>query len=145
MNKGTVEAGSALTNQYALELSGMPTIYFTRVGELDVQLVKAKMADLTWQTTGQVNPLETEVDQYLHHSSERVAMEAWFAACVAGSPAHKKTGLLYFNGADGQPVASFMLDGVLNCGPKYPELKAMDDGEGVVITWKLAVDNVVPV
>ena len=144
MNKGTIEPGSALTNKFQLKITGLPTIYFVRFGELETELKLAKMPDLTWQTTGQVDPIEVEADHMIHHSAERVALEAWHAAAVAGAAGHKLPGMLHLLGADGNPVVSYLLDGVINKGRKIPELAVGNDGEGVVCTWKLAVDNVIP-
>lgn len=144
MAKGDVEAGSAVSNQFTLEVVGLPAIYFTRVGELTVELAVAEMADGTWQSTGRVKPGETEADQYVHHEVERVAMEAWFTACRTGAPGHKTTALLHLCGADGNPVVSYLLDGVINRGRKLPEHDKSGDGEGVRATWMLAFDDVVP-
>lgn len=144
MGKGSVQPGGAMSNQFRLVVPGFPEIYFTRIGELSAELVKAEMADGTWQSTGKVKPGETEVDQYLHHDGERAAMEAWWTACQAGAPGHKLDCELYFQGSDGQPRASYLLDGVIVTSRKTPELNRAQDGEGVLLTWGLAFDAVIP-
>lgn len=141
--KGTVQAGSAVTNQFKLVLPGLPEIYFTRVGELSRELVIAEMADGTWQSTGRIKPGEVECEQYMHHLAERVAMEAWHQACATGAPGHKIAGEMFYMGADGQPVAAYILVGVLNKGRKTPEVNVAQEGEGVQIVWMLAFDDVV--
>lgn len=143
--KGTVSADAALSNQFKLEITGLPAIVFTRVGDISSELVTTTMADQTVQTTGQVKPAEFEVDHYVHHTAERVAMEAWFLACASGATGHKLPGFLYLLGADGSTIkATYMLDGVICKGRKLPEHDAMGDGEGVRLTWTCSVDSVLP-
>ena len=77
-----------------------------------------------------------------HHDSEIVALEAWYAACKVGAPGHKQIGTLHMLGADGQPVRSFLLDGLICKGRSTPELDASADGDGLIFTWKMVVDNV---
>ena len=143
--RGTVEADAALSNQYRLEITGLPAIVFTRVGDISTELVTTTMADQTVQTTGQVKASEFEVDHYLHHQAERVAMEAWFLACSSGATGHKLPAFLYLLGADGLTIkATYMLDGVICKGRKLPELDGMGDGEGVRLTWTCSADAVIP-
>lgn len=142
--KGTIEPGAALSNSFRLEVPILGTIYFTKVGALEQELKTATMADTTAQVTGKVDPVETEVEQYAHHDAEVAALEAWYAACKVGAPGHKQIGTLYLLGSDGNPVRSFLLDGILCKGRTIPELDAAGDGEGVRFTWKLVVDNVIP-
>lgn len=142
--KGTVEEGAALSNSFRLEVPVLGTVYFTKVGQLEQELKTTTLPDSTAQTTGKVDPVETEVQQMAHHDSEIVALEVWYAACKVGAPAHKQVGTLHLLGADGQPVRSFLLDGMICKGRTIPELDASGDGEGLQFTWKLVVDNVIP-
>lgn len=145
-SKGRVEAGSAMTNQYKLEVPGAPDIFFTRVGEIESELVLADMADRTRQTTGAVNASEVEVEQYIHHATERVFMESWFALCCVGAPLHKLTGLLFLFAADGTTVkASYLLDGMILKKRGTPELAAGDDGAGGKLKWTISIDMLIPI
>lgn len=142
---GSVQPDAAMSNKFKLNIVGLPPIYFNRIGEVTTELVVAEMADGTWQSTGKIKPGECEVEQYLHHETERVAMEAWFAACASGAPLHKLPATVEFQGADGKPRAIYLWDGVINRGRKTPELDAKSEGEGLRLTWMLAIDIVVPV
>jgi len=142
--KGTVEEGAALSNAFRLEIPVLGTVYFTKVGQLEQELKTTTLPDSTAQTTGKVDPVETDVEQMAHHDSEIVALEAWYAACKAGAPGHKQIGTLHLLGADGEPVRSYLLDGVICKGRTIPELDASADGEGLAFTWKIVVDNVIP-
>jgi len=142
--KGTVEPGAALSNSFRFDVPILGSVYFTKIGALSQELKTTTLADSTAQVTGKVDPVETEVEQYAHHDAEIVALEAWYAACKVGAPLHKQIGTLHLLGADGQPVRSFLLDGVICKGRQIPELDAKGDGEGVAFTWKLVVDNVIP-
>lgn len=142
--KGTVEDGAALSNSFRLEVPVLGTIYFTKVGQLEQELKTTTLPDSTAQVTGKTDPIETEVDQMAHHDGEIVALEAWYAACKAGAPGHKQIGTLHLLGADGEPVRSFLLEGMICKGRTIPELDASAEGEGVQFTWKLSIDNVVP-
>ena len=142
--KGTVEEGAAVTNQYRLEIDGMPEIFFTSVGELSRELQIANMADDTNQSTGRVLTGETDVAQYVHHDAERVAMEAWMQAAVDGAPGYKRDGEIHLLEASGQIVASYELQGLICRMRKTPALAQGEDGSGVVLTWTLAYDDVLP-
>lgn len=144
MPQGDVQAKGAMTNQFAFKVSGLVPMYFVRVGEITTELVVAEMSDGTWQSTGKIKPGELEVEQYIHHTEERLAMEAWFADCIVGGPLHKIPATVEFRGADNQPRAIYALDGVIVKGRKTPELDQSAEGTGAKMTWMLAVDNVVP-
>lgn len=143
--KGTVEAGAALSNSFRLEVPILGTIYFVKVGALEQELKTAIMPDSTAQTTGKVDPVEFEASSMAHHGTEILALEAWYAACKSGAPFHKQIGTLHVLGADGEPVRSYLLDGLLLKGRTIPELDAAGDGEAVIYGWKMIVDNVVPI
>lgn len=143
--KGEVEAGSALTNKFRLEIIGGPNIYFSRVGEEAMEIKMAKMPDYTMQTTGQSDAIETEVDIMPHHEADRVYMEAWIADTLAGGPTHKRAGIMHHLGANDQPVFSHFWDGVVNRGRKRPEMNKGSDGEALVLTYSLTIDAILPV
>lgn len=143
--KGRAQANAAMSNQYLFELDGLPDIYFTRIGELQRMLVTTELADKTKQTTGQVQPGETELEQYVHHEAERVALEQLHQAAVDGKPGHKIDGTLHLLGADGTTVkASWLVQGVIIKGRKLPELQAKEDGEALKIVWSIDYDDVLP-
>ena len=142
--KGTVAPDAALANAFRLDIAVLGSVTFTRVGALEQTLTTITMADQTAQTTGKVEPVETEVDQYAHHGAEYLLLEVWFAACKAGAPLHKTSGVLHMLGANGSPVRSFLLDGIICKGRTIPEHDAAGDGEGQRFTWKLVIDNVIP-
>ena len=144
MAKGTVEEGAALSNSFRLEIPILGTIYFTKLGSLGQELKTTTLADSTAQTTGKVDPVETDAEQYGHHDSEIAALEAWYLACQTGAPGHKQIGTLHLLGADGEPVRSYLLDGVICKGRTIPELDASADGEAVAFSWKMVIDNVYP-
>jgi len=141
----SIQPDAAMTNQFKLEIEGLPAIVFTSTGELATELELATMPDGTRQSTGKTKPSDTEVKHMAHHAEERIAMEAWFAQCIAGSPTGKRPGFLHLLGADGRTVkASYALDGCLAYIRKLPELDSSTEGEGAMLTWSLSVDNVLP-
>ena len=141
--EGTVEPGAAVTNKFKLEIQGVQDTYWTRMGELTSELVTAEMDDGTVQTTGRLKPGESDGDQYMHHASERLALEVLYRACQTGAPGHKRPATLTFLGADGQPVMGMLILGFLLKGRKTPELASGSDGEGVKITWMFSHDRLV--
>ena len=141
---GTVAPGAALANAFRLEVPILGTVVFVRMGAIEQSLTTVTMADQTVQTTGKVEPVETEAEQYAHHGAEVLALEAWYAACKAGTPGHKTAGVLHMLGADGNPVRSFLLDGILCKGRTIPEHDSAGDGEGQRFTWKFAIDTIAP-
>lgn len=144
MPKGSVQSGAALSNSYRLEIPGLGSILFTRIGSLADELTTITLADGTAQTGGKVNPIETEVAHYIHHRAELLAFEAWYAAAKVGGPLYKRGGTLHYLGADGQPVASYALEGVFPKGRELPELDGTGDGEAVTVNWTISIDNVIP-
>ena len=142
--KGTAQARAAMTNQYLLEISGLIQIFFTRVGEIDSQLILTELPDKTMQTTGQVSPGEFEADQLMHHRAEVAALEAFHQLSRNGAPGGKSQAILHHLGADGISVKlSQLLPGLLIKGRKTPELNHGDDGESVKITWMFSYDDVI--
>lgn len=142
--KGTAQANAAMTNQYVLEIAGAPDIFFVRVGELTSELVLAELADKTMQTTGQVNPGEFEADQYVHHDSEVLFLDALYILARTGAPLHKLGALLHLKRANGSTVRSILIDGLICKGKKSPELSAGDDGSAVMFTWTFSYDDILP-
>ncbi len=142
--KGTVEEGAALSNSFTLDIPIIGTIVFISIGDLEQELKTTILADSTAQSTGKVDPTETEAKSYAHHDAEIAAIEAWFTACKSGALGAKQVGTLHARGADGQPIRSWLLDGILLKGRTIPGFDAAGEGEAVMITWKLIIDNVVP-
>jgi len=143
--RGTVEPGSALTNKYRLEMTGLPPLNVVSIGEQSETLVTAEMPDLTRQTTGQVKAIDTEITIMAHHPAEVVALEVWYALCKAGGPLHKLVGFLHYLGADGSTKLTHMWDGTLLTGRKTPALETKGDAEGLMLTYTVSIDAVVPV
>lgn len=144
MAKGQVAANAAMSNNFRLEIAGLPPIYFARVGEISREIKVAELADMTAQSTGQVAPITLEADQYLHHNVEVIALETLHRAAEAGAPGYKvATGLLYFLDTAGNVVRSYLLSGLWIMSRKTPELNAGDDGTGVLITWGFSADDAV--
>ena len=141
--KGSVEAGAALSNSFRVEIPILGTILFLKVGSVEQELLTTQLADNTAQTTGKVNPVETELHTYAHHGDEVARLEAWLAACVNGAPGHKQVGTTHLLGADGQPVRSYLWDGITLKSRGLPELDAAADGDAIMIGWKVVIDNVI--
>lgn len=143
--KGTVEAGASMSNQFKLVIAGLPDTFFTKIGATDSELVLAEMADQTRQSTGQVKPLDCDVEQYVHHTAERVALELMFAQAVASAPGHKREGIVHLLAGDGvSVVCSWLWSGVILKKRSTPELAAGDDGTGTKIKWTFSIDAVTP-
>ena len=141
--KGKVKSRAAMTNSFRFEVDGLPDIYFVRFGELERMIVLAEMPDKTMQSTGQVNPGETEADTLLHHTADRLALEALHRLAEGGLLGNKVDGTLYFLGADGFSVkAAALIQGAIFRGRKTPELNTKEDGEAVVQTWTVSYDDV---
>jgi hypothetical protein len=142
--KGSAQANAAFSNQYKLEIPGLPDTFFTRVGELERMVTVAEMPDKTQQTTGQINPGEFEADQLLHHAAERAALEALLNLTATGTLGHKIVGTMHYLGSDGASVKlSVLIDGLMVKGRKLPEVNSGEDGEAVNITWTLAYDDLI--
>ena len=140
--KGAIDPNAAITAQFRLEIPGAPDLVFTRVGEMETQLVMAEMPDKTMQPTGQANPGEFEADLPMHHADQRAFLEAWLILTRTGSPGHKLVGTMYYLRADGvTSVRSVLLDGLVLRGDKDPEMSAGEDGEMAVITYSFTYDD----
>lgn len=140
--KGQAQALAAMSNNYKLVIPLLPEIFFTRIGELDHQVVMAEMPDKTMQTTGQSNPGEFEAEQMMHHTAERAALEAMLKLTETGTLGYKTSGILYYLGADNSTVKlPVLIDGLVVKGRKTPEVASGDDGTALTITWSFSYDN----
>lgn len=142
--KGVVEEGAALDNSFRLEIPVLGTIYAVKFGALEQELKTTILPDSTAQATGKIDPIETDFETMAHHDAEVAALELWYTACRTGAPGAKQVGILHALGADGQPVRSYLLDGCLLKGRTVPEFDAGGDGAGVMLRWKIIIDNVIP-
>lgn len=143
MPKGTVSENAALTNAFKLEIPILGTLDVVKLGALELELKTVTLADSTAQTTGKVDPVETQMEVYAHEESQIAAAYRWFLACQGGAPGHKQIGTLHLKGADNGTRRSVLLDGILCKGMSLPELDAGGDGEAVTFTWKMVIDNLV--
>lgn len=141
--KGTAQPNAAMTNQFRLEIVGLPEIYFSRVGEIERMITLAELPDRTYQSTGQVAVGEFEADMMPHHDTEWLAVQAWHREVEAGLATAKRPGTLYALRANGQVARALQLDGVLLKGWKLPEFATGEDGSGVVATLTLTYDDVI--
>lgn len=142
--KGTVKPNAGLKNSFRLDIPILGPVFFATVGSLEQSITKTTLPDQTAQTTGKKEPIETDVTQMAHHEAEYLGFEDWYAQCQLGVPGHKQECTLYVLNSLNQPVRAFLLSGVWVMGRTIPEFDAGGDGEFVLITWKLSIDDVNP-
>lgn len=143
MNKGTVKPDGAVTNQFEVEIGGLIPIVATRVSGLESMLTTAVMPDQTVVSTGSVKPTEDiEIDVPAHHDAEVLALEGLYQLAIAGGPLHKLGATVYLKNAGGKTIRSFILVGLICKGRKPPDFEAKGDGEGAMITFKFACDQI---
>lgn len=147
---GRIQEGHAPSNKFKIEIiprTGadplpIPPLTVTEMGELGEKIILAKMPDRSKQPTGESEVDDVTMSGPLHHNGEFEGMNAWRLACKLGAPSSKQDAIVYYLGADGQPVRATHLKGVLLSEFKTSELKAADDGSMGKWTATLSIDDI---
>ena len=79
--KGVLAPDHIPKNKYELRVRGLPPITFTAVSGLEEELDKVDLPDRTGASGGNTKNGEFTARMPTHHTTERIALEAWFAEC----------------------------------------------------------------
>jgi hypothetical protein len=144
--KAVIEEDHIPRNKFQLLIAGMPTITFTYVSGIEYELDTVELPDRTKSPGGNAKPVEFTARMPMHHTSERVAMEAWFEECQDPiSSTAKKAGTLVTQSGTGQTTVSQSMTGLFLTKKTLPELDYTNEGEMAEIEWTLSADTVLPI
>ena len=143
--KSTLLPDHVQVNKYQLTVAGLPPLLFTASSGLEEELDSVELPDRTTASGGRTKPVEFEVTQPMHHTIERLAMEAWYTEGKDPvSPTYKKIGTLIMFSQSNIIQVSYMLIGLYVFKRTTPDLELENDGELATIVWGMKADEVEP-
>lgn len=141
--KGILQEDHIPVSKYTLWIAGVIPIIFTTVSGLETEMDTVDLPDRTRASGGNPKASELTAAQPMHHTAERIAMEAWFGEGQDPvTSTYKKPGTLIMTSGTGSKLATYSLQGVWVSKRKLPDLSIEDDGAMATIEWTLQVDNV---
>lgn len=131
-------------NKYQLLVAGLPPLLFTMVSSIEEELDTVELPDRTTASGGRSKPVEFEVTQPMHHTLERLAMEAWYTGETTDPvlPSYKKVGTLLSFSQSNLIQVSYMLIGLYPFKRTLPDFELENDGEMATIVWGMKADEV---
>lgn len=144
--KGSVLPNHIPVNNYELIVVGLPQILFTEISGLEDQVEQVDLPDRTRATGGNSLPTEFTAMMFEHHTTERAALEVWFAEGKDPvSPTYKKTGTLIKRNLSNEVVTTNTLTGLWISQKVGPDLELSNAGDPAMIEWTFQADSVEPV
>lgn len=143
--KGEIQTDHMPTNKYTLQVAGLITIVTTEVSGIEEELETVELPDRTIASGGQRKATEFTMMTPMHHSAERVALEAWYQeAHDPVTSTYKKPCTLTVQSLSGSTSANYTLSGVFIKGRNLPDLSKTSEGDMAMIEWTLSVDDILP-
>lgn len=144
--KGSIQSGHIPVNKYQLQFVGLPQLTPTTVSGIEEELAMIDLPDRTKASGGNTGSSEMVISIPAHHTTEIVAMEAWFAEGQDPvTPTYKKAGSLRMESiALTGTGRRAQLIGVWVTKRKMPDLEMSNDGEMAVYEYTLSIDQVLP-
>jgi hypothetical protein len=144
--KGSIQPAHIAVNLYELLFVGIPKLTATTVSGLEEELQAVDMPDRTKASGGHTGPSEFTATFPLHHSTEVLALEAWFREGQHPvSPTYKKPGSLLMQSISPiGAVRTYQLVGVFMTKRKLPDLDMANDGELALAECTFSVDQILP-
>ena len=144
--KGIIQPDHASLNQFRLSVFGLLDVTFITVSGISEELQIVDMPDRTKASGGQTSPIEFTAQTMIHHTVERVALEAWYKEGQDPvTSTYKKIATLTSKGISGAIKASFLLSGCFIYSMTLPDFDKTNEGEPAMIEWGFSADDMLPV
>lgn len=143
--KGLIDPDHMPVNKYELAVVGLPTIQFTSVTGMEIDVGVVELPDRTKATGGQLNTSQLVVQVPMHHTAQIAAMEVWFQEGQDPVVAtYKKASTLSHFSGTGNIARNFSMLGVWISKRKLPDLAFDNAGDMAVTEYTLEVDSIIP-
>jgi hypothetical protein len=141
--QGQIQPGGIPRNRYRARFDALPAIIAVQCNGLGLETQSMTLPDGTAQTAARTEARDVTISIMAHHTAERLAIEAWSAARLAGAPGYKREGVVELLGAGDVVVAAWVLSG---CWVKKWDLGdlTMTATEPAALEVTLSVDMVLP-
>tara|TARA_Y100000004_G_scaffold185525_1_gene235835 strand:- start:546 stop:989 length:444 start_codon:yes stop_codon:yes gene_type:complete len=134
------------TNKYQMIIVGMPSITFTNISGLELEVDMVDLPDRTRATGGNPKAVEFTATMPMHHAVELAAMEIWFEeAQDPVSLTYKKAGTLIMTSGSGDIVKTYSMIGIFCSKRKLPDLSFESEGDMAEVEWTFQVDTLLPI
>lgn len=144
--KATLQPDHIPVNKYEMLILGMPSITFTKISGMEVEIDTVELPDRTVASGGNVAAIEFTAEMPMHHMVELAALEVWLEEGQDPvSSTYKKAGTLIMKSGTGDTIKTYSMIGLWCCKRKLPDLDFEDEGAMAVVEWTFYCDNVLPV
>ena len=144
--KGVIDPDHIPLNKFQLIVLGLPAFTFTSLSGLEEELDKVNLPDRTVRSGGRTQPVEFDVMLPLHHTVQRLAMEAWFQETQDPvSPTYLKPGTLILPSLSGGTIVSYSFPDLFPSKRGVPDFEFDNDGEMAELTWTLNASDMLPI
>ncbi len=146
MLKGIIQPNHAPLNNFEVFILGLPPIVFITVAGLEEELETVDLPDRTTASGGNTKPVEWTGTTMLHHTVERLALEAWFKEGQDSvTSTYKKIGTLLSRGIQNNVHATYTLPGLYIMKRVIPDFDKANEGEPAMLEWTFKADDIIPV
>lgn len=131
-------------NKFALMVQpAVGEITLVSIGGLEQELDAPELPDRTVRSGGRGKPVETDIVQPMHITTEVLLMEAWWTLCSGSLPGYLKQGtLIQFDESGLIPRKSWLLPNSWLKKRVHSDLELENDGDMSTITWTLQADDI---
>lgn len=144
--KGKIQENHSPVNSYQLSVTGLPTLFLTKVTGIEEELEVIELPDRTQASGGQTKPFEFVISQPMHHEIEVAAVEAWYADSKGPvAPGYKKPAILTHSRISGEDAERYSISGCFPNKRKLPDLESANEGDMAVIEWTIKADKIEPI
>ena len=143
--KGLIDPDHIPVNKYELAVVGLPTIQFTSLSGMEIDVGTIELPDRTKASGGQLNTSQLTVQVPMHHTAQIAAMELWFQG--GQDPiviTYKKACTLTHLSGSGEIKRAYSMLGTWISKRKLPDLAFDNAGEMSVVEYTLEVDSIIP-
>ena len=110
---------------------------------LEEELDAPELPDRTIRSGGRSKPVEIDVVQPMHHTSEVLLMEAWWNLCKYSVAGYLRLGMLIQMNETGIPTKRWTLPNIWIKKRAHSDLELENDGEMATITWTMQTDQII--
>lgn len=145
--KGAIQADHMPINKYQLLVIGLlaPELTPVEISGLEDELQTVDLPDRTTASGGNRGPTEFDITLPMHHTTEQLAMEAWYVESQDPvSPTYKKVGTLIHQSISGGALRTYPLVGMYPSKRTLPDLEMANEGEQANVVWTIKVDDIMP-
>ena len=130
------------TNEFAISFPATGPLTATRISAYTKEGDVVDLADRTRASGGRTKPFNIEIDIPTHLVEENLRMEAWHQAFLLKLPGYKIAGIVTYpmNWFTGAGVSDSLI-GAMCISKGRPEVDANSDGDMMVTTWTISVDD----